>query len=194
MSRRRSRSKVESHPEIKAVVDGLLRDGRWTYQQIIDHLNGLAASGAVPAEAVPSHSGLGRYAAEFSKIADKMRMAQEMGNFWVQRLKADPDSDIGQTVQGLLKIVAFQATKELSESDTRAEANEIFFLAKAAEAMERAGSISADRINKIKKEIAAQHERELKEKAKAVDKLAKDSGLSEDRIAQMRALLIGARA
>jgi len=179
------RSKVEALPgPVKAAVDGLLKTGRFTLDDIVAHIRKLAQEHEVPAEELPSRSALGRYAQSFERTASRMREAKQLAEVWVGKLGHEPESKVGRLITEMLRTVAFQQLAEMGDEGAVVESMDIMLIAKAIKDLESAEKISADREIKIREQVA-------KQAAKVVDEAAREGGLSADRAAELRRKVLG---
>lgn len=80
----RRHSKVSALPqEVREAVHRAILAGR-TYEEIVEHLRGLADQGEIAPEEVPSRSGLGRYGKEFLARMERLRIVQEQARAIVE--------------------------------------------------------------------------------------------------------------
>ncbi len=107
MGARRTRgrpSKVEQLPaDIKATLDKLLRNGRHTQQDILEHINKLLPDGEDPI----SRSGLNRYATRMESVGAKLRETREVANVWMARFGDEPGSDVLQLLVEMCQSALF---------------------------------------------------------------------------------------
>lgn len=177
------RSSIKQLPsEVRAKIDGLLRDGRFTLDQIMEKLDEL--------EVDISRSALGRYRKSFEEQAREMREARQMADVWVDKLGKQPEGKMGRLVIELLRTLAFKVTMsagEVGAHGVKAKAGDVFFLSKAIKELESAAKISADREMKIR-------EAERAEAVKTVEREGKKAGLTDETIASIKQGILGVKA
>lgn len=177
MARRSSITRLD--PRLRQAVDGLIREGRYTLDDILEHLAGLNGG-----EAPVSRSALGRYAQRATEQMQRYREAQQVAKVWVDKLGAEPDGDVARLLPELLRSVAFQTLGSLSDRDESADAQEVMFLAKAMKDLASADKLTAERILVVRRETA-------REAAAAAVKQAKASGLSDQAADLIRQKILG---
>lgn len=85
MSERRRHSKVVKLPvAIRDAVNNLIVSGK-TIDDVLTHLRLLVDQGEIPTEALPSRSGVGRYAKGFIARLEKMDLVREQAKTIVER-------------------------------------------------------------------------------------------------------------
>lgn len=117
MARRSSVARLD--PRIREAVDGAIRDGRATIDELVALIG--AAGGAA------SRSAVGRYKKDFEDSLRRYREAQEVAGRWVQQFRADSDGDVARLLAEMLKTLAFQS---LAETEV-ANAKDLMFLSNA---------------------------------------------------------------
>ncbi len=176
-----ARSKVKAmDPELRAELDRLLREDRFSLDEVLAHLRQLAKN---PAE-LPSRSGLGRYAQQFQTLSDRMRRSQEIAD----RLIAEcgPQISDGKGFQVLVhgfQSLAFDALANVAEGET-VDWENLSFLARAISSVASATKADTDRALKVRQETA-------KQAAAAVDKIGKARGITADTVEEIRRAVLG---
>ena len=151
-------------PQIRAEVDRLLAEGRFTLDQILEHLRSL---GATP----PSRSALGRYAQNFEKVAARLRESREVTRALAQEL--GPESTAG--LQGNILIESMRTLTydilqlRLAAGEGKIDPKEIASLAYTVKELSRAARYDQDYELKIRE--AARRDAESKME-KALDAVA----------------------
>ncbi len=191
----RDRSKVAALPgPVKAEVDRLLQTGRFTLDDIIAHLQGMAETGAMPPEALPSRSGMGRYAQKFERVAGRMRMAQEIAQTWQKDLLKDPESDVSHAILNLLEMATFQAMAAAGETEDGPAPDDLELLGRAVKHLEQSKAISHKRILELTAAAEAAQKRAVEEERKAcVEIVGRETGLSAARIRELQIKVGGLR-
>jgi len=116
VSKRQTRgrpSKVDQLPEeVKDALNKLLRDGRHTQQDILEHINKL-----LPEDDHLSRSGLNRYATRMEAVGARLKETREVANVWMARFGDEPTSDVLQLVVEMCQGALFKYALKASEGD-----------------------------------------------------------------------------
>ncbi len=179
MARKSTVTKLDAR--LRETVDGLVRDGRYTLDEILDHLAQLNG-GTAPV----SRSALGRYAQQAEEQMRRYREAQEVAKVWIGKFEDEPNGDVARLLPEMLRSVAFQTIGQIGDREEGADAQELMFLAKALDHLGKANTASLQVELKL---------REIRAKAKAVAEevasQAKAGGLSDDTAEQIRKKILG---
>lgn len=179
MARKSTVTKLDAR--LRDAVDELVRDGRYTLDEIIDHLAELNG-GTAPV----SRSALGRYAQQAEAQMQRYREAQEVAKVWMGKLEDEPHGDVARLLPEMLRSVAFQTIGQIGDREEGADAQELMFLAKALDHLGKANTASLQIELKL---------REIRTKAKAVaeevSKEAKAGGLSDETAEAIRRKILG---
>ncbi len=176
MARKSSIAKLD--PRLREAVDGLIRDGRCTLDDILLHLAQLNGG-----EAPVSRSALGRYAQRATEQMVRYREAQEVAKVWVDKFESEPNGDVARLLPEMLRSVAFQTLGSMSEREAAADAEEVMLLAKAMKDLASADKLTVERILRIRQET-------LKEAASNVETAARSLGMGEDQVKFWRAQVL----
>lgn len=166
-------------PRLREAIDGLIRDGRHTLDDIVEHLAKLNGG-----QAPVSRSALGRYAQRAEEQMRRYREAREVAKVWVDKFENEPDGDVARLLPEMLRSVAFQTLGSLGDREESAEAQEVMFLAKAMKDLASADVLTTQRILKIREETA-------KKAAVEAVKTAKAQGLSDEAAELIRQKILG---
>lgn len=166
-------------PRLRSAIDELIREGRFTLDDILTHLAQLNGG-----EAPVSRSALGRYAQRAEEQMQRYREAQEVAKVWVAKFESEPDGDVARLLPEMLRSVAFQTLGNMGEREESAEAQEVMFLAKAMKDLASADVLTTQRILKIREETA-------KKAAVEAVKTAKAQGLSDEAAELIRQKILG---
>lgn len=177
MARKSSIQRLDQR--LRGAVDELIRDGRFTLDDILAHLATL--NGGLPPV---SRSALGRYAQRAEEQMARYREAQEVAKVWVDKLESEPDGDVARLLPEMLRSVAFQTLGSLGDREDSADAQEVMFLAKAMKDLASTDKLTTDRILQIRQEVA-------KRAAVEAVKQAKASGLSDEAADLIRQKILG---
>lgn len=164
---------------LRGAVDGLIREGRYTLDDILAHLAQLNGG-----ESPVSRSALGRYAQRAEEQMARYREAQEVAKVWVAKFADEPEGDVARLLPEMLRSVAFQTLGSMSERESAAEAAEVMLLAKAMKDLAAADVLTTQRILKIREEVA-------KRAATEAVKSAKSQGLSDEAAEIIRQKILG---
>lgn len=182
----RKSSITQLPPEIREELDKLLREDRFTIEQVVLHLQSLGAN--------VSRSAVGRYHKRFDEIGKRMRESREIAAVWAQKIGSEPQGDIGRVVMEMLRTLAFDVTLDLTEEDGEtgqakalAQPGAIGALALAMQRLESATKTSFERELKARK-VA------LEEAAKVVEKIASKGGMSAKTRDEIKAGILGISA
>ncbi len=182
----KGRSKIDRLPEeVRDLIGRLLRQGR-----TLDEIMAKLADLDLPADDLPSRSGLGRWAGQISAMAEEMRRQETIGRQLVEQF-----GDIGDTrtarvniamAQGLLSRLMFTEGGGVAKLD----AKEAMFVCSSISSLMNAVKADTDRQLKLQ----AEAEKKTKTAAvKAVDAVAKEKGLSADTIQAIKAQILGVK-
>ncbi len=174
-------------PEILAEINRLLSDGRFTLDEILEHLRGMGVSSI-------SRSALGRQKQKIDKVAAKLRQSREMTEALVREL--GPDVAEGQQgrvlVEVLRRLVFDYLEKRLTAEDEEQDIDNqgFFFLAKALKEMSQANRLDQDFEAKVRERVAREMEKKLEN---ATARAAEESdGLSPQEVLErVRAIYRG---
>lgn len=171
--------------EIKEEIDRLIREGSVTINDIVAHLRGLGV--AVP------RSTVGDYKKRMEEKLVRYREAQEVAGIWVARLGEQPDSQAGQLISELLKVLAFEMISQRGggEGGIETDPMELMLLSKAFDHIASADKKTLD----VRKALHAAWKAEAQARAEAaaaeVKEVAKRAGITDEAAARIRELVFG---
>jgi len=148
-------------PDIKTMLDRLLREGRETQLAVLAKVNELLESRG---EQPLSKSGINRYAQSMERIGARMRQAREVADMWVGELGKVPEGKMGRWLIETIRIMAFEATNALADDETPVPPKALNELAKMARNLELAESTSAQREMEIRTAARKEAEEEMRRK------------------------------
>jgi len=179
------KSTVKTLPaQIRAEVDRLLGDGRFTLDDVVTHLRKLGAD--------VSRSALGRYSKEFEEVAARMRESREVATAFARELGEIPNNDMGRILVEMLHGLVFRVLKQRTKEDQDAPVKpmDLMLLAKAIKESVGSTKISAELEMKIRDRVAA----ETAQKAAGVaEDVAREKGLSAETVEAIKARILGIR-
>lgn len=183
-SRGRS-SKVELLPEeVKRFLDAMLRDKRYTQNDILQEVNRQLLDMGKSEEALLSKSGLNRYASRMEAIGKKMRETNAIADAWVARLGDKPQSQIGKLVVQMIHTMAFQLSLDMQDGEQDVDIADLKDLALTMQRLEQAEMGSLKREKEIRKAFA-------EEAAADAEQIAKAQGLSKQAIDAIKQSILG---
>jgi hypothetical protein len=186
MARARSHSKVDSLPqEVRDLIAQLLKSDR-TYSQIMAKLHELD----LPEAEMPSRSGLGRWAKQQAAILDEVRRSEAISRAVVERFGEETDDRLSRAnlamAHGVVTRLMFTEEGGRTEVDFK-EAN---WLTNSIHKLAASEKINLD-VELIKKR---ERDKVKAANALAVEKVAKQAGLSAELIAKLKASIFGKEA
>jgi HD-GYP domain-containing protein (c-di-GMP phosphodiesterase class II) len=177
------KSTVKTLPaQIRAEVDRLLADGRYTLDDVVGHLRTMGAD--------VSRSALGRYSQEFEQVAVKMREAREVTTAFAKELGELPDNDMGRVLTELLHTIVFKVLTTQTGADGEVAAQDVMFLARSLKDLSTATRQSAELEMKIRDRVAAETAKRAAGEAEAV---GREKGLSAETVEAIKTRILGIR-
>lgn len=187
-------SSIDKLPEPIRAEIGKLRGQGWTIDQILEHLRGLY-------DKAPSRSALGRHIQSLEKIGEQMRRSRQVTEALVHSLGDEPESRAArlniELMHGAVLDLFLKATEGGGEIDADGKAalagnpEGVMLFAKALHHLAAASKINVDFIAKAKEqaEVAVK-----KSAATAVERVARERGLTADTLAAIKAGIFGVKA
>ncbi|MFN3868999.1 MAG: DUF3486 family protein [Hyphomicrobiaceae bacterium] len=173
----------EADPALHRAIDAL-KDRKKPQAQILRVLNmELEALGAQPI----SKSAFNRKALWLASYGRQLEQAREIASVWSERLDETPGGDVGMLLGETLKTMIFDVMAEASLSKKSPSMMMLGVAAEALRNLEKAREISVTTRVKIERDF-------IKDAKKAVDRVAKEKGLSKDTIAAIKSQILGVRA
>lgn len=173
----------EAEPAVQRAFQAL-KDRKKPQAQILRVLNmELEAIGATPI----SKSAFNRKALWLASYGRQLEQAREIASVWSERLDETPDGDVGMLLGETLKTLIFDVLTEASISKKSPSMVMLGVAAEALRNLEKAREISVTTRVKIERDF-------VRDAKKAVDRVAKEKGLSKDTIAAIKGQILGVRA
>lgn len=169
-------------PVVKAYIQKLLREDRFTLDDMLDDIRQ-----RFPNEKSPSRSALGRFKQGFEELTQKARQQREMAEAFVGALGEDASDKTGVLLVEAISTLTYQAALGAHEKDD-VTIGEVTALARAAKATMEARTMSVKERQAIEK---ATRERLLQEQAAELDKAVKTQGMTEDQAMFWRQKFLG---
>jgi hypothetical protein len=153
-------------PGIKAELDRLLKEDRYTIDEVTAHLKDMGAQ--------ISRSAIGRYHQRFEQIGKRMRESREVAKVWADRLGSEPQGDIGKMVMELLRTLAFDVSLAMTEPGDDGEAPKldpkaINTLALAMQRLEAAGKWNIQREQAMRESLVEEVDKKLATSPRKLD-------------------------
>lgn len=169
-------------PDILATLQELLRDPRVSQLEVTAQINELLA--AAGSEDRVSKSSVNRYAVKMEEVGAKLRQSRDIAEMWIGKLGAAPQGQVGHLVNEIVRTLAFDCAMTLAEGEEPVPPKMLKDLAIAVERLERAATQNVKREDEIRKQA-------LSDATEQACEVAKNNGLSEDAIKQIRAKVMG---
>lgn len=172
----------EAEPAVMRAMDAL-KERKKPQAQILRVLNmELEAIGAKPI----SKSAFNRKALWLASYGRQLEQAREIASVWAERLEETPDGDVGMLLGETLKTLIFDVLTEASLSKKSPSMVMLGVASEALRNLEKARELSVNNAVKIKREFYT-------DAKKAVDRVAKEKGLSKDTVAAIKQQILGVR-
>ncbi len=181
-------STIDTLPEdIKNQLQTLLRNPRVNQLQTVKKINALLAKEGHDERV--SKSAVNRYSLKMEKVGEKLRQSREVANMWIAKLGSQPQGQMGNLVNEMLRTLAFDLTMNIQQQDF--DAKEIPALVKmlkelstSTHRLEQAASENVKREKEIRKQMA-------EEAAEAIDQSAKQAGLTKKAAQDIKNKILG---
>jgi len=171
-----SKSTIRKLPdELRAEVDRLLRDGKVTLVQIVEHLRAMGAD--------VSKSAVHRYSQDYERMAEDIRLTREMARAVGREVRDDVDGNATQMLVESLHALLLKSRMQLADSGD-IDAKSVSDLAKAVKDLQTASKSSAEMRLKLREQVA-------REAAQVVDEVAPKEGLSTATIETIKERILG---
>lgn len=172
----------EAEPAVMRAMDAL-KERKKPQAQILRVLNlELEALGIKPI----SKSAFNRKALWLATYGRQLEQAREIASVYSERLQETPDGDVGMLLGETLKTLIFDVLTEASLSKKSPSMVMLGVASEALRNLEKAREMSVNNRIKIEREF-------IKDAKKAVDRVAKEKGLSKDTISAIKSQILGVR-
>ena len=179
----RSRIVTDLTDDAKVELDRRLAAGRHTLDELVGWLDELGFR--------ISRSSLGRYSQEFEAVTEDIRATRELARAVGKELEDLPGTDATTVVVESLHALIFKVRRQLLRDEDSLNAKAVADLAKAAKDLATAMGLRTAMEMKIREEA----ERKIKKAAaSAVERVAKERGLSADTVGAIKAQILGVKA
>jgi biotin operon repressor len=182
-SPRRVASTIAKLPtEVRELI-GRLREQGQTIDAILAKLNEL--------DVEVSRSALGRHIKGLAEIGEEMRRSREIATALVARFGDEPDNRVARLNIELMHGLVMRAITASTEGEEGAPGGPVsfgpedtMFLARSLQSLASAQKIDADRLLKVRVEVA-------KDAVKAVKKVASERGMTADTVDAITRAVLG---
>lgn len=160
-----------------------LRQRKKPQLQILAELNGSLADLGVKSI---SKSAFNRKALWLAAYGQQLENAREIASIMAERLDAAPEGDVGLLLNETIKTIIFDVMSEASISDESPSMKMLHQASESLMALERARKLNVDARKVIEVNFRAKAE-------EAVDRAAKEKGLSADTVTAIKRAILGIR-
>ncbi|EMC2456316.1 DUF3486 family protein [Vibrio cholerae] len=179
------KSKVELLPEeIRNTLNVFIRSGNMTQKDILEAVNQMIDEAGLGDDAKLSRTGFNRYAKRMEDIGAKIRESREIAEVWAEKLGEAPVSHLGKMLQEAVRVLSFEFSMAMLNGETKPDLKALNQLALVAQRVEQAAMAS----QKVEKEHRAAFAAEA---AEAVDKIAKQAGISDETATDIKNRILG---
>lgn len=182
-------------PDVKAALDGWLRDPAVTQVEATERVNALLAE-VDPDHAPVSRYAVNRYDLSMREVGKRLQESREIAEVWVAKLGSQPGGKLGHLVTEIIRVTAFEAGMVLARGEINADSlpgvlDSVNKLALAAQRLERSSAENERRERQIRAE-----ERQLaaEEAAEAAERSGARQGLSAETVGAIRRDVLGIAA
>ncbi|WP_286694989.1 DUF3486 family protein [Spongiibacter sp. UBA1325] len=187
MARNRPSTIEQLPPDILQQLQALLRDPRVTQLAATHQINAiLEAEGH---QDRVSKSAVNRYAVRMEQVGERLRQSRQVSEMWINRLGAQPQGQLGNLVNEMLRTLSFELADKLMESELSEESipgviDLLKDLSLTAMRLEKAASENVKREAEIRKAFA-------EEAAAATESVGREAGLSAEGVQAIKDKILG---
>ncbi|UTV30176.1 DUF3486 family protein [Photobacterium atrarenae] len=179
------RSKIDLLPdEVKRLLDELLRDARYSQQEVLDAVHDHIDQLGLPEDIKPSRSGLNRYASRMEAIGKDLRDVREVSQALVGQLGDKPTGEVSRLILEIGRTQLFKAMMNANEKEGDVDIGMIKDAMLAAQRLESAAMQSHKREKEIRKAFAD-------EAAAAAEAVAKKAGMTAETVSSIKKEILG---
>lgn len=176
-------------PDKLEKLQSLLRDPRFTHNEIVSEINTLLAQDGD--ETRISRSALNRYKLKMDKVGEKLQQSREIADMWIARLGAQPQGQIGNLLNEMMRTLSFDLMLHMQDGHVDEESLPGFIealkgLSLTLMRLEKAAGDNVKRDQLIREEAQ-------REAADTAARIAKQGGLTADAINELRSAILGIR-
>ncbi|MDX1301203.1 DUF3486 family protein [Photobacterium sp.] len=179
------RSKIDLLPDdVKQLLDGLLRDGKNSQQEVLQAVNEHIEQQGLPEDLKPSRSGLNRYSSRMEAIGKDLREVREVSQALVSQLGDKPTGEVSKLILEIGRTQLFKAMMNANEKEGEVDIGMIKDAMLAAQRLESAAMSSHKREKEIRKAFAD-------EAAKVAETVAKKAGMTAETVSSIKKEILG---
>ncbi|MDO6542805.1 DUF3486 family protein [Photobacterium sanguinicancri] len=179
------RSKIDLLPDdVKQLLDGLLRDGKNSQQEVLQAVNEYIEQQGLPEDLKPSRSGLNRYSSRMEAIGKDLRDVREVSQALVAQLGDKPTGEVSKLILEIGRTQLFKAMMNANEQEGEVDIGMIKDAMLAAQRLESAAMSSHKREKEIRKAFAD-------EAAKVAETVAKKAGMTAETVSNIKKEILG---
>lgn len=185
-------STIERLPDdVREQLQALLRDPRVTQLDATDKINQiLEAEGH---DDRLSKSAVNRYAVRMNEVGERLRQSREVAQMWIGKLGAQPQGEMGNLINEMIRSLSFDVSLLLSEGELTADSlpgmiEMLKDLSLTTARLEKASSENVKREAEIRKQ---ERERAAEEAANAAEGALASQGMSREAIASIKRDILG---
>lgn len=181
----RKSSIVRAPAEVRATIDKLIRQGRFTLDEMLAYVKEKHGEASAP-----SRTALGRYTQAQEEMLSRMREIDAAARVVVEELGESPDDRAGGLLVQSITTLAVDASMRAQTAPAGEEPSieEVRKLARAARDVISARTMNLKERQAIEK---AAREKLQREQSAALDKIVKQGGLSADTAEDLRKQILG---
>ncbi|MEX0732854.1 MAG: DUF3486 family protein [Aquisalimonadaceae bacterium] len=185
-------SSIERLPDdIREQLQELLRDPRVTQLEVTERINKLLDQTGFDERL--SKSAVNRYAVRMNEVGEKLRQSRQVAEMWIAKLGAQPQGQLGNLVNEMLRSMAFDLALKLQEGELTAESMPAVIemvkeLSLSVTRLERASSENVKREQVIRKQ---EREKAAEAAASAAEKSLAGQGMSREGIDAIKREILG---
>jgi len=177
------KSTIQQLPEdIKLELDKLIKDGRYTIDQLVEYLQDQGAP--------VSRSAVGRHKKKMDRALERLRQSGEVTKVLVKELGDKTEGEMSSAMREILRSMVFDFMME----GEKVEPKQFMFIAKTLKDIEQTAQISTKREREVREEMKQIARDQAQEAAKEVDKITKQAGLSGEFADEIRRQILGVGA
>lgn len=184
-------STIERLPDdIREQLQELLRDPRVTQLDATEKINQiLEAEGH---DDRLSKSAVNRYAVRMNEVGERLRQSREVAQMWIGKLGAQPQGEMGNLINEMIRSLSFDVSLMLSEGELTADSlpgmiEMLKDLSLTTARLEKASSENVKREELIRQQERARAAEEAADKAESAGRA---QGLSSEGTAALRAAIL----
>lgn len=167
-------------PEILQEVNRLLSEGRFTLDELLEHLRGMGVE-------TVSRSALGRQKQRIDKVAAKLRQSREITASLVQELGANStEGEQGRLLVETLRGMIYDHLEARIVEGELGDPKSFMALARTLKDMAQANRLDQDFEAKVR-------ERVQKETVRAVEDATREAGLSAETVEAIKSRILGVK-